>query len=118
MRREEWRRASRRGGGQVFSGAFPTLALHQQPGSDPSRGRPALAEHSTPVPAGLGAELLSVPGIGLPIERCLGQVFWACFGVEVGRFWEEGEWDLAIGLSSMWVGGDVQEEGGKWGSVL
>lgn len=90
MRREEWRRASRRGRGQVFSGVFPTLALHQQPGSDPSRGRPVLDEHNPPIPADSGAELLSVPGIGLPIERCLGQVSWACFGMEVGRFWGGG----------------------------
>lgn len=112
MRRGGWQRASRRGGGQVFSGAFPALALHQQPGSGPSWGRPVLAERSPPVPADSGAELLSIPGIRLPIERLLGQVSWACFGVEVWGFGHCTEEHVG------W--GDAQEEGGKWGrcSVL
>lgn len=40
-------------------------------------GRPALAERSPPVPVGSGAELLSIPGIGLPPGRHLDQLFWA-----------------------------------------
>lgn len=55
---------------------------------------------SPPVPAGSAAELLSVPGIGLPAERRLGQVFWGRSGQRRGI-----DGGLAAGLSSAWAGG-------------
>ena len=57
-------------------------------------------------PGGLGAELLSVPGIRLPIEIRLGQVSWACFGMEVGGC---GRWaERQVGWGDMLEGGSKQ----------
>lgn len=62
-------------------------------------------------PGRLRAELPSVPRIGLPVERCLDQVSWACFGVEVGGLGGGfGHW---AEQHVSW--GDVQEEGGRGG---